>query len=180
MKKSQPTFTISSQLDKQCSPLPWNASPGGQDHQRRHVVLGTHIFSNLAEKKKVNMTARPQSRPFMHPAIGRCPLLWKLLKSFFRCKTLLVPNYWCFCQNSYSWNIFWKEDQIICSWNLFVAVHCWYIKDTFAEFYQQIFEQNISEDISGKIDKKILSSQCGLGYKAPIKNTSPIFCQALF
>ena len=34
-----------------------------------------------------------------------------------------------------------------------VAVHCWYIKDAFAEFCQQIFEQNIIEGILGKIDK---------------------------
>ena len=27
----------------------------------------------------------------MPPAIGRCPFLWKLFKSLFRCKTLLVP-----------------------------------------------------------------------------------------
>ena len=39
-----------------------------------------------------------------------------------------------------------------------VAVLCWYIKDAFAEFCQQIFEQNISEGILGKIDKKLLSS----------------------
>ena len=39
-----------------------------------------------------------------------------------------------------------------------VAVHCWYIKDTFSEFYQQIFGQNISEGILGKIRKTLLSS----------------------
>ena len=39
-----------------------------------------------------------------------------------------------------------------------VAVHCWYIKDVFAEFCQQIFEQNISEGILGKIYKTLLSS----------------------
>ena len=29
--------------------------------------------------------------PLMPPAIGCCPFLWKLLKSLFKCKTLLVP-----------------------------------------------------------------------------------------
>ena len=28
-----------------------------------------------------------------------------------------------------------------------VAVHCWYIKDAFAGFCQQMLEKNISEDI---------------------------------
>ena len=32
-----------------------------------------------------------------------------------------------------------------------VAVHCWYIKDAFAEFCQQIFEQNTLDGILGKI-----------------------------
>ena len=39
-----------------------------------------------------------------------------------------------------------------------VAVHCWYIKDVFAEFLQQIFKQNIIEGILRKTDKKLLSS----------------------
>ena len=39
-----------------------------------------------------------------------------------------------------------------------VAVHCWYIKDVFAEFCQQIFEQNISEVILGTIHKTLSSS----------------------
>ena len=39
-----------------------------------------------------------------------------------------------------------------------VVVHCWYIKEAFAEFCQQMFEQNISVDILGKIDKKLLSA----------------------
>ena len=30
----------------------------------------------------------PQSRPFMRPTVGRCPLLWKLYKAFFWCGTL--------------------------------------------------------------------------------------------
>ena len=29
-----------------------------------------------------------------------------------------------------------------------VVIHCWYIKDAFTEFCQQIFEQNISQGIS--------------------------------
>ena len=36
-----------------------------------------------------------------------------------------------------------------------VAVHCWYLEDTFAEFCQQIFKKK-SEGILGKIDKKTL------------------------
>ena len=51
MEQSQPTFTISSQFDKQCSLLPWNANLGKQARQRRHAVLGMLIFSNLPEKK---------------------------------------------------------------------------------------------------------------------------------
>ena len=51
MEQRLPTLTISSQLDKQCNPLPWNGNPGAQAHQRRQVVLGTHIFSNLADKE---------------------------------------------------------------------------------------------------------------------------------
>ena len=39
-----------------------------------------------------------------------------------------------------------------------VAVYCWYIKDAFAEFCQQIFKQNISEGNSRKIEKTFLSS----------------------
>ena len=39
-----------------------------------------------------------------------------------------------------------------------VAIHWWYMKDAFPEICQQIFEQNISEDILGKIDKNFLSS----------------------
>ena len=36
-----------------------------------------------------------------------------------------------------------------------VAVHCWYIKDAFAGFYQQIFgKKNVSEGILEKFDKK--------------------------
>ena len=38
-----------------------------------------------------------------------------------------------------------------------VAVHCWYIKVALAEFCQQIFEQNISEGLLEKIDKKLLT-----------------------
>ena len=52
MEQSQPTSTIPSQLSKHANPLPWNANPVGQARQRRqNVVLGMHIFSNLAEKK---------------------------------------------------------------------------------------------------------------------------------
>ena len=52
MEENQSTFSIPSQLSKQCSPLPWNANPGGQACQRRQsVALAMHIFSNLAEKK---------------------------------------------------------------------------------------------------------------------------------
>ena len=39
-----------------------------------------------------------------------------------------------------------------------VTVHWWYIKDAFAEFCQQISEQNNSESILGKIDKTLLLS----------------------
>ena len=74
MEQSQPTFTISSQLNKQCSPLPLNANPGGRACQTRHVVLDMHIFSNLAEKEKE--TWQPGlNLDLMRPAIGRCILL---------------------------------------------------------------------------------------------------------
>ena len=46
-----------------------------------------------------------------------------------------------------------------------VAVHCWYIKDAFAGFCQQIFEEkNVSEGILEKIDKKKLSHQADIGH----------------
>ena len=38
------------------------------------------------------------------------------------------------------------------------VVQCWYIKDAFAEFCQQIFQQNISEGVLGKIHETLLSS----------------------
>ena len=56
-----------------------------------------------------------------------------------------------------------------------MAVHCWYIKDAFAEFCHQIFEQNISDDLLGKIDKKFVSSQYAFGYQPPSSKTPPPF-----
>ena len=46
-----------------------------------------------------------------------------------------------------------------------VAVLCWYIKDAFTEFCQQIFEKkkNVSEGIVEKIDKKNLSHLADFG-----------------
>ena len=35
-----------------------------------------------------------------------------------------------------------------------VAVYCWYMKDVFAGFCQQIFKKN-SEDFLGKVDKNV-------------------------
>ena len=45
-----------------------------------------------------------------------------------------------------------------------VAVHCWYIKDDFAGFCQQIFKKKVSEGIWEKIDKKILSCLADFSY----------------
>ena len=45
-----------------------------------------------------------------------------------------------------------------------VAVHCWYIKDAFAGFCQQIFLKKISEGILGKIYQKLLSRLADFGY----------------
>ena len=67
-------------------------------------------------------------------------------------------NDWCLCQNSCSWNMFWKEDQTsvvgafenICR----VAVRCWYIKDAFAEFCQQILEKKCRRHFRENWQKK--------------------------
>ena len=62
MELNQPTFIIPSQLGKRAGPLPQNVDPVGQARQtRQDVVLGFHIFRNLAEKK-VNMVAVNMSK----------------------------------------------------------------------------------------------------------------------
>ena len=65
-------------------------------------------------------------------------------------KILFTSNYWSLCQNSQSWNMFWKEDHKVGAFKNIctVAIHFWHIKDTFAGFCQEVFEsKNISEDI---------------------------------
>ena len=53
IRKNQPTFTITSQLSKSPGPLQHNCNPGGPAHRtRQNVVLGWHIFRNLAQKNK--------------------------------------------------------------------------------------------------------------------------------
>ena len=86
----------------------------------------------------------------------------KMIKKYARetLKILFTGNYWCLCQNSCARNIFWKEVQRIGSWNFknicTVAVYCWYIKDAFAGFCQQMFDKKYtSEDILEKIYKKL-------------------------
>ena len=45
-----------------------------------------------------------------------------------------------------------------------VAVLCWYIKDVFTGFCQQIFEKKISEGILEKIDKNFFSHLADFGH----------------
>ena len=53
IRKNQPTFTITSQLSKSAGPLQHSCNPGGPAHRmRQNVVLGWHIFRNLAQKNK--------------------------------------------------------------------------------------------------------------------------------
>ena len=60
-------------------------------------------------------------------------------------KTVFNSNYWHLCQNSCSWNMFWKETKESLAGslrNIFkVAVPCWYTNDAFAGFCQDIFEE---------------------------------------
>ena len=52
--------------------------------------------------------------------------------------------------------MFWKEDQIICSWNLF--------KNALQDFVNKFLKKNISEDILRKIDKKLLLRLADFGH----------------
>ena len=63
MKPSHPTFIFLGQPGKWVGPPPYNRNPGGPAHQVRwNVVLDMDIFSNLAEKKKLNMAAANTSK----------------------------------------------------------------------------------------------------------------------
>ena len=64
--------------------------------------------------------------------------------------------------------MFWKntrESAVGTFENIYtVAVYCWYIKDAFAGFCQQIFFLKKSEVILEKVDKKLLSHLANFGY----------------
>ena len=64
--------------------------------------------------------------------------------------------------------MFLKENQRICSWTFknacTVAVYCWYIKDTFVGFCQQIFGKKNSDGILVKISKKFWSLLVDFGH----------------
>ena len=49
-----------------------------------------------------------------------------------------------------------------------VAVHCWYIKDAFAGFCQQIFSKKCQKAFEGKLTKKLLSPSAYFSYKGGV------------
>ena len=69
----------------------------------------------------------------------------------------------------------WKQDQIICSWNLIstLTVHWWYIKEAFAAFCRQFLKEKENSEA-------ILVAGCfhlnwKFSSKSPSGNTSAVF-----
>ena len=82
----------------------------------------------------------------------------------------IPSNFWCLCQNSFSWYMFFKEDHVVGTFKNIctLAFHCWYIKHAFAEFYEKIFlRKNISEDI-------LVNGCFHLNSMFILKNSSPL------